>query len=97
MSIPQFTIEQIENSLDRFANIGVGLCWREHMSYRQAAETVSFALVMMLEYLVVPKTIHSERALKGALQKGMKIYYYPTNFHARDVPTGDAILHFYQK
>jgi hypothetical protein len=96
MEPEQFTIEQVENTLDRFANIGVGVCWSRHMSYIKAAETVSFAEVMLMEYLAIPKTLQSDRAIKGALEKGLKVYY-AMNQHARDVPTRSAILHFEQK
>ncbi|SRR5713101_6021990 len=98
MVTEQFTIEQIEDTLDHFATIGVGICWKEHLNMVETANIVSFAEVILMEHLMVAKTIETERAIKGALAKALRVYYFTKgNCSARDTPLAGEVIHFDQK
>ena len=94
----EFSIEQLEDTLDRLANIAAGISWQHDKESSVAFDNMSLVCVALLYHLNVPRTMQTERCVKGAIEKGIKVYYAIApngKWYARGKPEGIEVVNFW--
>ncbi len=91
-----FSEKQIESTIHRVANIGVGLAWYHNASQFEAAILSSNAVSVLLIHLSVPNTRSIQDIVHEAVNESLFMYYRKSGVPL-DKPRGNPEVRFVKK